>query len=400
MNPVLNNMVNSVQPSMGNMYGFTPMNTTTNFGAAFMQPQNMGYGGFNNFYNPYQYNGVYGGYYNPYNNFNAYNMQLEQQRKTYEGYNPNIESSRLIMQSALENGVTYLEQLNNESEIYKMMSRAVSKSLGLSEDEIKERESKYNIINMTPKNHSMFDPKEDEKYVVNAVLVRGSEVIVSSSAKKKSDIVKKIQMGTQEALNTIKDELMIENQRIRRIMNMNQMFDNSINRKADNMSLYDILNSFACNWSIRSQDEQLIIQRRKNIGKLYNREEFKKLQQKLSNGVVHEGFAELLRRNRSQEQYQQQGQDDIIRGGYGYLPGGIPTTPGREWIGSSIGINPQDGSINIQCPDFLKQQMAEREMRSADNIRNIVANRTDELRKKFFDACNYVREREISAGKL
>lgn len=395
MNPILNNMINSVQPGMENMYGFQPMNTTTNFGAAFMQPQNIGFAGYNNIYNPYQYNGIYGGINNPY--YNAYNMQLEQQRKMYEGYNPNIESSRLIMQSALDNGVSYLEQLNNESNVYKTISRAVSKSCGLSEDQIKERESFYDIINIGLQSKSMFDPKEDEEFVVDAVLARGDEIIVDSSINKKSDIVKKMQMCAQEAINVMRTEINLENQRIMKILRMNNLFDNSINRKADNMSLYEVLNSFACNWSIRNQDEELIIQRRKNIGKLYNREEFKKLQQRLNNGAVYEGFAERLRGTAQQKQMEQ---DDIIRGGYGYLPGGIPTTPGREWIGSSIGYNPQDGSINIQCPDFLKQQLAEREIKTADNIRNVVANRTDELRKKFFEACNYVREREISAGKL
>lgn len=421
--PIVQQMINNTPPGQGNFpmefyQGSRPTITTET--APMMQspypspmemsmsiPQPMGMYG-NQFVapqpQPYFMNGYYNPFFNPalsqpnywFNNrFDPNVFGQFGYSQMNSGYNPNNDNCKIIMDSAIQNGISYQDQLKNESTILKAVSRAVSKSRGLSEEEIEKSQKAFDIKSIDPPKYQ--DPYSRgyvdtiEEKVLEVSLVRGSETICTSGKTDKHKIARKLSMCLNDSRKCLNDEQRIAVNRINRIYYSNYLYDNSVNRKADNMSLFEILNSFSGVWNAMDADERIREAQRKNIGLLYNRDEFRRFQQKLAKANNYGGYFGTFT-----HQIDASISNDMIRGGYGYLPGGIPSTPGREWTGPGIGLDNM-GRVSMECPQFMRDYF-ERERQNTASLKNKAQARIDYLRDRFKQTCQAVSEREKMAG--
>ena len=72
------------------------------------------------------------------------------------------------------------------------------------------------------------------------------------------------------------------------------------------------------------------------------------------------------------------------------MPGGIPTTPGREYIGSSFSLDPKTGVLNVECPQVFKDRI--------QAVKNRTGNEVELMRQRFIETCMQGRDRERMAG--
>ena len=313
------------------------------------------------------------------------------------GYNPGVEDCRIIMNSAMENGISYQDQLKNESKVLKMASRAVAKARGLSEEDIEKAQRVYDIKKIEPRTNSNYDPfngsyqREVEERSFTVMLVRGDKVIADSSKQNHYAMSRRIAMCDQDAKRTLQSEHLAFIQRINWINNANYLYDHSIDRQADHMDFFDILNNFCGKWIAQAGEDRIREERRKNTGFLYNREEFRKLQRDLALKNNYGGYFGVF-----SSQIDTAMNNDRLYGGYGYLPGGIPTTPGREMTGYGISVDSQ-GKVHMECPQFMRDYFA-REHEAENRLKNRTQARVDYLRDRFKETCKQVEARERMAG--
>lgn len=310
------------------------------------QQQNPYY--YNQAYNPYLYNQQY---VNPY----GYNSDM------FVGYNPMDSNSVAIMNSAIYNGVSYNKQLETESNVLKKLAKISSTTLGFSQEKTDSMISNYEIKNFLY--NEVYCPTDNysiENFRVT--LVDDSGQVLADSANNNGVRNQILSMCDQEVQRAYNDEYMIEALRYNRVIRNNNLYENSINRKADNMDLFQILNSFSSNWVLESENRRLQQSRRKSISKLYDRDNFRNYNKLLSSG------------------------DGKIHGGYGYMPGGTPTTPGKEYIGSSFSLDPNTGELHVEVPEIFKNRL--------DSIKNRTSDEIELMRQKFIQTCKCEEQRE------
>ena len=346
-----------------------------------------------------QQNNLFAGYSNPYFNlgtsqpYYGFNQSINpfispygtgygyQRDDTFDGYNPYDADSKAVMASAMQNGISYKDQLANESEILRACARLVKKSLGASEEEIKKAEERYEI-------KTIGGPKKEyykrESKMIHVYLENEDGDIKDPFSNKSEDLIRReIELCPRNVKQVENDEKYISACRVAKHNRAIYLYNNSINRKADNMDLLQILNQFSANWTIQDELDRTREQQRKAVGLLYNRDEYRKLQQKLAanNGGYSNAFGAARARREQQR---------MLHGGYGYMPGGIPTTPGREYIGSSFSLDPKTGALNVECPQVFKDRI--------QAVKNRTGNEVELMRQRFIETCMQGRDRERMAG--
>ena len=145
--PVMTQTVQPIQQNTNQIPYPSPKEMLANAGQSTVyqptqfMPQNNIVGGYNpNFQN------IFAGYNNPYMGYGTYGGFPSYNNQSYFMAPPD-EDSRDRLEVAINNGLTYDEQLLQESNLYKSISRLVSKNIGRNEDEAKECEDAFNIYN-------------------------------------------------------------------------------------------------------------------------------------------------------------------------------------------------------------------------------------------------------------
>ena len=159
--PTVQAMLNNLPQGVGNMpvyYGNTPTVTSeisTQPTIPYPSPKEMLIqSGQNNIYSPTSfaprnivggynpgYQTAFDGYSNPYMGYGAYGG--------YQ-FSPMDDDARLRLEAAWFNGLTYDEQLRSESNLYKKISRIVSRNVGRDEETANDCEKAFDIYNKYP----------------------------------------------------------------------------------------------------------------------------------------------------------------------------------------------------------------------------------------------------------
>ena len=312
-------------PTMqGDMINRTPF--LGGYAAQYSQPQGMGY---NQPYNPY-----IGGLNNQYSQYRygqfAYNMQpmyIDQE-------------TRYTIEAAYENGISYSEQIVQESTIYKMISRACSKVLGRSEEEAKSHEKHFDIVDRyanTRKQNNVYAAPEERQPVktLQVQIIKGDEILADSTNNTRDFYPQSIEYMNGLFRQSELAEKQIEYTRIK-------MYNNAPERRMDNMSMFDFFDHGYEELIAYERQLSFLRQKARGVNLLYDRNGYRK--RLFENNGIKDKFS---RGGNSSEPY-------IIHGRYGVMPDGRPTSPGVDpSIAESFSLNTKTGQISISPPDFL-----------------------------------------------
>lgn len=346
-------IIQNGQNTIYNPTSFQPRNVVGGYNqgyqAAFAGYSNpfMGYGysGYGNVMYPnnygnqgYMYNSGYGNVMYP----NKYGHLMA------EFVSPPDEDSRQRLEAAYDNGYVnkcdgdlikaYDMQLVTESELYKKISRTVSKNLGRSEKEAKECEEAFSIYNK----YRRTDEEEFKRkpIKIHIQLKIGDRVVADLDPKSNIDKMnsKRYQFVSPATIEYCKvRNAMIEAANINKC---NQLYENAPERKFDKVDLYDFFNYGAGVIMADSLNRDLYAQRMKNIGKVYNGEQFRQLL--VSNGL------------RTEKQDQLVGK---FVGRYGIMPDGRPVSPSHDpAIATCFSYDPKTGQYSVTAPNFIRDR--------------------------------------------
>lgn len=287
-------------------------------------------------YNP-GYNAMFNGYSNPYMNYGSYGGY-----SNLYGYQPLIpmdDDARDRQMRADINGLTYDEQLEEDSNIYKTMSRIVSKNLGRSEEEAKECEDAFNIYN---KHQSQEDFRKKKIESLHVQIKVGDDVLADFDPKTTQLKVRNISdyHYNSIAVENMKTREMFD--KVNRINKMNYLYNSALERNFDNMDLVDFFNNGAgllmSDTLIKEMNQKMI----SGISQMYDRDTFKERLLE-NNGIRSKKKMKAIER---------------FAGRYGVMPDGRPVSPGTDpAVAESFSYDPKTGQYNITAPNFIQNRI-------------------------------------------
>lgn len=333
-------LMNGGQNTIYNPTSFVPQGT--------MYPQQQ-YGYNNRYvggYNP-NISSAFNGYYNPYIGYGTYGGYGYQQPP--QQYVPMDQDTMDRMEAAQLNGVSYDQQLHEESNLYKTISRIVSKNLNRTEEEAKECENAFEIYNKYPQQEA---PKRKEmKFMKVSVYVNGEEVVAANSPEKIA-----VRHDYNRNAQYVEQMKSVQAMRLAAAANrMNQMYEQAPERMFDKMDLLDFFNKGAGVLMADLLNRKLYIQNTTMAAHSYDKANFRK---------------RLLENNglRSKEQI---GAVERFTGRYGIMPDGRPVSPGIDpSIATSFSYDPKTGQYSVTAPNFISDRIERARsafIRSIDN---------------------------------
>lgn len=349
--PTVQAMLGNTPQGYGNMpvyYGSSPTVTQPNNGVQtpFPSPKEMiTQGGQQMIYNPTSFapqniiggynpgfNAAFAGYSNPYMNYGNYNLLNYYQ-------SPPDADSRDRLEVAILNGLSYDEQLEEESKLYKTMSRIVSKNLGRDTKETEECEKAFNIYNKYPQKHNSNDTTIKFLHVK---LIVGDEVVADIDPSSLENSEKKFRnyTGNANLVDRMK-EIKIQND-CEKARRHSMIYNMALERQFDNVELLDFFNNCA---NILMSDLMIRKAYEQSLGRtssIYDRNEFRK--RLLANNNI-----------RSRDQINAM---ERFASRYGVMPDGRPVSPGHDpEIASSFSYNEKTGQYDVIAPNFIRDRM-------------------------------------------
>lgn len=359
--PTIQNMLKNTPQGFGNMpaYFGNSLNVERGAETPFPSPREMIINnGANNIYgayptqqmyttnNYYPANSMFAGYSNPYMSANPY---METMNPYIGGsmpigftggmIQPQDQDARERLEIANFNGVTYEEQLENESKLYKTLSSIVSKNVGRNEEESAKCQEAFSIYCKTPKPETIYEKRP--VVFLHIQIKRGDEVIADIAPEK---TVSKLKY-TNYSRNSVfveRMKYMAEMMQIERVNKNNMLFAQAPERAFDNMDLLDFFNNGAGVLMADTLSKKLRAQTYSLAGQIYNKDDFRKRLLN-SNGLKSKDQLNAMER---------------FTGRYGIMPDGRPVSPGHDpSIASSFSYNPATGQYDVTPPNFLKTKL-------------------------------------------
>lgn len=284
---------------------------------------------------------------NPYMNYAQNPAAYYQPQYPYYGYQqqyvPMDEETRITLEAATNNGVTYEEQVETESRLYKIMSRIASKQLGRSEEEAKEYENKFNVIDKEEERRkalqNQYETRKKKRTVMKVSIVCGEEVIASRTSEQNQEFA-----NDRLESNVVRIE---QAEKAKAVRDANRdyafcvMHNQAIERKYDNTDMLEYFNGGgASEVSLAIQQQKLRAFNSTLIGKTYDSDTFR---------------ARLLKNNGLRSPGQQKAVEKYV-GRYGYLPNGIPISPQHDpGMSECFSYNPQTGCYDVTLPNYMSK---------------------------------------------
>ena len=280
---------------------------------------------------------------NPYLNYQNNPGSYQYPYYGYQQYVPMDEETRITFEAATNNGVTYEEQVYTESQLYKIMSRIASKQIGRSEEEAKECENKFNVIDKEEERRkalqSQYETRKKKRLVMKVSIVCGEDVIASRTSEQNQEFANDrlesniVRIEQAEKLKAVKDA--------NRDYAFTVMHNQAIERKYDNTDMLEYFNGGgASEVSLAIQQQKLRAFNSTLIGKTYDSNSFK---------------ARLLKNNGLRSPGQAKAVEKYV-GRYGYLPNGIPISPQHDpGMSECFSYNPQTGNFDVTLPNYMSK---------------------------------------------
>lgn len=344
--PTVQAMMQNVPQGVGNMpvyYGNTPvLSSEQQLSTPYPSPKEMlMQSGQQNVYTPTSfaprnivgaynpgYQTAFNGYVNPYMGYG------------YSGYGwntmiPMDEDTRLTLAMAEANDLEYEEQIRMESEMYKRISRTVSKNLDRSEEETKHFERYFDVYEKRPQQPTpeQYYARRPIKHMHIAIKV-GDDIVADIPS---TDAV------VGYANPRIFDEIKARDSQMKAQIRYyyDYLHNNASERRMDNDDLLDFLNNDAGSLIMENIDYMVRMQAYTNTGLVYDKEKFKR----------------LLNNNGIKTRAQRNAVDRLI-GRYGIMPDGRPVSPGHDpAVASSFSYNPNTGQYSITAPQFISDRL-------------------------------------------
>lgn len=282
---------------------------------------------FSNYYNPYMGYGTYGGYGNNYYGYqNQYAFPLD-------------EDARERLESANNNNLTYDEQLITESNIYKRLSRIVSKALGRSDEEARECEARFDIYNKYPTPE--YTP-EKQIEPMHVVIMCGDDILYESNPDTTNS--SSYYRSNNNRIGMYVENVKMQNRNREAAIDRAQtfMYNQAIERKFDGVGLLEYLNHGSAVIGADYLSKQTQSYNNTLVGRVYDKNNFRK---------------RLLENNGLRPREELKAVDRFV-GRYGYLPNGTPISPQHDpGLSSCFSYDPSTGSYNITAPNFIKDRL-------------------------------------------
>lgn len=285
------------------------------------------------------YNPTYYQQSNPYYYSNGYgNYQPTQQQCM-----PSDEDARITWETANNNGVTYREQIETESKLYKLMSRIVSKNIGRSEEEAKKCEDRFNIYDRNEQyrqsQEQAYQIRKQNKIVIKVKVKVGDTVIAARSSEDHPDF-----QNDRFESNVVRIEQAEKAEEIREANKdyaFRMMHNQAIERKYDNTDLLEFFNGGGSSEiTLAIQAQELKNYNNSLIAKTYDKDTFR---------------ARLLRNNGIKSREEQKAVDRFV-GRYGYLPNGTPISPQHDpAMSECFSYNPKTGCYDVTLPNYMSK---------------------------------------------
>lgn len=301
---------------------FAPQNIVGGYNPGFQAA----FAGYSNPYLDYQ-QGLYGGY----PSFGGYGGM-------YPYMQPMDDDARERLAMAIFNGLTYDEQLEFESDLYKTISKIVSRNLGRDEKEARECEKAFDIINKYPVIEEDFSQQKTFKPLHVQVMI-GDEVVADMKPEN-------VQLRHQDYQ---RNAMYVEQMKYRHTFNetnmaiyRNTLFDQAPERMFDKTDMMNLFNDGI--GAILAQDkvQEMYIQSAQRAAQVYNRDSFRERLFK-NNGVRTRSKMKALER---------------YAGRYGIMPDGRPVSPGHDpAVADSFSYNPQTGQYTVTAPNFMRDRL-------------------------------------------
>lgn len=273
---------------------------------------------FSGYSNPYIGQDSFGGF--------SYNPAL---------YYPMDDDARERLDIANINGLTYDEQLKNDSEIYKKMSRTVSKVIGRSEEEAKICEETFEPYNKYPKPDKFERKKKPFKFHIIIEDCNGDVIADSSTCPRPSvdpDLGAKNGIYFEEMKR--KEEL---NRDYKNAIQA-QMYQSATERKFDKVDFLDFMNNYSGIIINECNEREIQKQRYQRIAQVYNKNKFR---QNLIGGQNESNLPQSR-----------------IYGSYGVMPDGRPVQPWHDpSVAESFSYEPSTGKYYVTAPNFIQNRL-------------------------------------------
>ena len=281
-------------------------------------------------YNP-GYNAAFAGYSNPYMGYGTYGGY-------YSNMAPPDEDSRERLEMAQFNGFTYDEQLKEESNLYKTISRIVSKNVGRTEKQTEECAAAFDIYCKYPTE----DPMQRKKVKPMHIRLKVGDEVVSDMKPESTSVRTE---ARDYARNTIYVEQMKQQQEwreVEKVRRNNMIYERAPERAFDNTDLLDFFNNGA---GVLMADNMARILYEQSIGRttqIYDRD----------------GFRQRLLKNNGLRSRDQMSAIERFAGRYGVMPDGRPVSPGHDpAVAISFSYNPKTGQYDVTAPNFIKDRL-------------------------------------------
>ena len=353
--PTVQALLNSTPPGTGNLpvyFGNTPtISTETPSCTPYPSPKEMMIqSGQQAIYQPTSFGNNIVGAANP-----GFNAAFNGYINPYMGYGygpgycmPMDDETRRIMQSAAYNNLSYEEEVHMECDVYKQMSRVVSKTLGRSEEETKKCEEAFNPYLKNPQTRVESYRERKERKPMKVCIMRGDTVINDPDKVVEKYTPDQNQIG-EYMKNLIARDQAFRNEIAKRAAYIHA---NALERSMDDIDLVEFFNNNAGMIINRNLLDQAAYENMTRSSLLYDKAKFAKLFE--NNGIMPRAQKNAIER---------------FTGMYGYMPDGRPVMPNHNpAVSSSFAYDPSTGQLNISPPGFIRDRLEQARARFIQSI--------------------------------
>lgn len=288
-------------------------------------------------YNP-SFNAAFSGYTNPYMGVGTYGGFPSYGYSPFQ-YVPMDEDARDRLMRAEINGLTYDEQLEEDSKILKAMSRIVSKNLGRSEEEAKECEEAFDIYNKYPKQEQNNQYEMKSLKTLHIQIKVGDEVVADFNPEN----TRIHHQDYNRNVSTI--EMMkyrYDFDKAAKIQRCNQLYGAAPERQFDHTEMVDFFNNGAGVVMADMMTKEMYSRLAAGVSQLYDNAKFKQ-QLFENNGIRTKAKKTAIER---------------FTGRYGVMPDGRPVSPGNDpAVAESFSYNPATGQYTVTAPNFIQNRL-------------------------------------------
>lgn len=332
---------------------------------------------------PYPPTGMYGNTYNPFGG-NMYGQPLFYGQPQQ----PRYQYDQQTLEAATFNGITPEEQIQSESAFYQTAAAICAKCNGYTEEQTKAAVNYYGIKtkgqNERPPKHQVL------KKPLHPKLVCGDEVVFNSEGTVFGECTD-FSICERDVEQAQRAEYISNVMEINKVIRHNQIYDAALERQADNMDLFTFFETVAPKLSMEMMMEKYQRQIRSGENMMYNRDKLRQYSRSLSLKNCqgrHIGIGKKL------NILEQMCTDDgVIKGGYGYLPFGIPLEPDTDpEMGKCFSVvKGENGGtgIKIDTPQWMKDKIdADRAARNLPLFPNSRSSQLSQSRAAFINSLN------------